>query len=183
MTVITVAVAGDSTSSQADCWVEQLADPEIEVVASFARGGYKSSQILSLVEACTADVAVLMPGVNDISAAVPFATIHENIEAIAAGICAPHVLLSAIVPCNITDYGVNHINRKEEGEKFNRSLADLAAAHGWLFVDPCNQFRRLDNSFKAGTTVDGVHPTPAAYGLMAARMAGYIHLAVEGAKP
>lgn len=181
--MIRVAVAGDSTSSQPQNWVEQLADPDIEVVALFAQGGYKSSQILTLAEACTADVAVLMPGVNDIAAGVPFATIHENIEAIAATICAPHVLLSAIVPCNIVDYGVNHINRNEQGEIFNRTLADLAAGRGWLFVDPSNQFRRLDNRFKAGTTVDGVHPTPAAYGLMAVRMAGYIHLAVEGAKP
>lgn len=183
MSVIRIAVAGDSTSSQLDNWSDQLDAPDIEIAAAFAHGGYRTSQILSIAEPVVADVAVLMPGVNDVAAGIPTPTIHENIEAIALQIGGARTLLSAIVPCNITDNVGNHINRKEEGEKFNRSLADLAAAHGWLFVDPCNQFRRLDNSYKAGTTVDGVHPTPAAYALMAARMAGYIRLAVGGAQP
>lgn len=178
--MIRVTFVGDSTSC-AGSWVDHVDAANVELVGGCATAGFTSAQLLPTAAAVSADVLVVMVGVNDIRLGVSSVTTLANIEAIVTAVGADRVVLSAIVPNNVTDYGSAHINRKEKGEIFNRTLLDLAAAHGWLFVDPCNEFRKLDNGFKAGTTTDNVHPVESAYALMANRLEGAVRLAVNGA--
>jgi lysophospholipase L1-like esterase len=182
-TTVGIAYAGDSTTAQTNSWLYQINDPTITINGGFAAGGYTSAQVLTTITPITADVLVIRVGTNDIRLAVPQATTIANVEAIATKVGAARVILMATAPCSITDYGTTHINRQQLGEILNRAYIDLAATHGWLFADASNQFRRLDNSYKTGTSDDQVHPTTAAFGQEAARMEGYIHLAVAGAQP
>lgn len=176
--MISIAYAGDSTA----VWKDQLTDPEITVAGGFSSPGYTSTQIAANITAVNCDVLVVMVGVNDIRLGVSTATILANIESIVSTVGAQHVIICAIVPCDITDYGTAHINRQEKGEVFNRALIDLAFSHGWLFVDPSNQFRKIANGYKSATGMsDGVHPTTASYQLIAARIEGYARIAVNGA--
>jgi lysophospholipase L1-like esterase len=169
---IRIAVAGDSTTSQPESWRADLsARFRYRFVGGYVHYGYTSKQILARIVDAGADVLVVMVGVNDLRTGVPIATVLSNIRSIVARTHARHVIISAIVPSDIVDYGSHHLNRKLTGAELNAQLPAFAASHSWTFVDPDAAFRLADNGYAPGTTVEGVHPTQAAYQLEAHMLA------------
>lgn len=186
--MITFAYAGDSTTAgnpptDPYMWRTYITDPALSFAGGYAHAGYTSAQVLANLTAVTADTLVIMLGTNDVRLGVASATTIANVEAIAALVGASHTILSAIAPCDITDYGTAHINRQQVGFILNRAFVDLAASHGWLFCDPYNSVRHLDNGWKSGASGDGVHPHASTSQIIADRLSGYMHLAIEGAQP
>jgi lysophospholipase L1-like esterase len=175
----TFAYAGDSTTAMPTSWMHQVKDTTLTNVGGFAKGGYTSTQVLENIQPGTADVLVIMIGVNDIPQQIPTSTTLANIEAIVAKFSgAKDVLVAAIVPSNLTNSGIDHLNRQELGAQLNESLRSFAVSHGWYFGDPDTDFRRANNAYKLHANIsDGVHPNARSFGQMAVRLSQFIHFA------
>jgi lysophospholipase L1-like esterase len=179
------AVAGDSLSANTGSWLHQLNDPALTYVGGYQHAGDTTTNDLTSITAVPgAQVLVVMLGTNDIKDAASAAQISTNIEAIVQKVGAPHVLISALPPSNITKDTTTHVNRRTQGIVENRALVALAAQHGWLYADPYSFQRAWTNAWGAGASTDGTHPTTAVSTLVAQRMDVYIRqadLAATGA--
>jgi lysophospholipase L1-like esterase len=181
---ISLTYAGDSITQIPKSWMRQLSDRSLRNVGGTAIGGATTAKILSNVSHRDADVLVVMAGTNDVRFGYSSKTVKSNITSIAKKVGARHVVLSAIAPSDIVNYGKSHINRKVKGEALNRDLQGLAAERGWVFVDPWASIRRVGGGWSAKKqTYDGVHPTVVSSTRAKDRLQPAIHIAVEGSKP
>lgn len=181
---ITYTYAGDSITDPDNSWswTRFISDDTITTPGGVAISGATSAAILAKVVPVEADVLVVLLGTNDTRLGKSRTETKSNIEQIVTKVGASRVVLVAIPPCNITDYGDAHINRATNGFALNRELSELAVAHDWLFVDPWFKVRRLDNTYAPGTSVaDGVHPSVDTGTETGNKLSTYIRQAVEGA--
>jgi len=174
----TLAVAGDSTTELPDSWTHDLPTRE-RSISGYAHGGFTSGRILEHLTKTDSNVLVVMVGVNDVTAGYSNKHIIHNVWKIIAKVGAQHVIISAIVPNDLTNYGPKHINRRAAGASLNVALRATAVAHGWEFIDPDGAFRLPNNGYAPGTTVDGVHPTRAAFAAESAVLAPAIAAAAD----
>ena len=163
VTPVTFAAAGDSITAWIDrnnipvhtTWVTSSPNRFIQFTGQgWAKGGAKLAEIDANITPVTADVLVIMAGTNDEGDrwGTPMATRLAEVVDIAVKSHAPHVLLSAVAP---RDAG------PAWAADWNVQLAHLATVEGWSFVDPWGFLRTADGHYMAGTTVEGIHPTPA----------------------
>jgi lysophospholipase L1-like esterase len=179
--VVTYAYAGDSITARPNSWLHVLAsNRNLEAVGGYAHSGYRSDQVLAAIGPVSADVLVIELGTNDINQDVPFTRIVSNINRVAAKVGAEHVLLVAAPPSD-KDNSLWGVNRRVGSAKLNVLLAADAERHGWLYHDPFAAFRESNNSYKPGSTSDGIHPTGAANRVIAKRFAVEIKQAARAA--
>jgi lysophospholipase L1-like esterase len=120
-------------------------------VGGWAVPGSITADMRAGVVPTPADVLVLLGGTNDLIRGIPFAETAANLRAISATVGARTTVLVAIEPLSASPTA-----RGTE----NARLAALARAQGWHFVDPWTAVA-AGNDWRPGTTVDGIHPTPA----------------------
>lgn len=183
---ITYTYAGDSITNPDNSWswTRYLGDDTITTPGGVGISGATSAVVSNAVTPRAVDVLVIMVGTNDVRLGVSRSTTVANVQQIAATAGAQHVVVAALPPSNLTDYGSDHIDRAAGNYATARDLQADAAAHGWLYVDPFSSVRRNDNTWAINASGDGVHPT-AATGekYVGPRMAVAIRQAVEGARP
>ncbi|SCX57094.1 Lysophospholipase L1 [Klenkia marina] len=154
--------AGDVDQSS---WAWWAAGNGVDVLGGWAHSGATTADALAEVQPMQADAVVVMLGNNDIDWTVPTRTVLDHLVAIADVVGVPRVVLSAVAP----EDGLG-----PEVADLNDALAGLAARQGWQFVDPMTDVRDQDGDYRAGTTLDGVHPTEEA----SARIGVALHEAV-----
>jgi lysophospholipase L1-like esterase len=177
---VTFAYAGDSITARPGSWLRDLStDPTVHAVGGYAHSGYRSDQVAALMPAVPgADVLVVELGTNDVNQGVPVARITEHIDALVAEVGAPHVLLVAAPPSDHTT-SLWGVDRRAGNAVLDRALVADAARHGWSSVDPFAADRTADGAWAPGTTVDGIHPTPAVDAVIAPRFAAAIAAAAR----
>lgn len=179
---ITYTFEGDSTTARDSSWRPHIVASDLVQLEGVAISGATSAGVLAQTKPVDADVVVIMLGINDIRLGKSRASIKANIKEIVSIVGARHVLLCAIAPNDITDYGSDHIDRQNLGFALNRDLAQLAADNGWLFADPWSAVRLKSNGWVSGADEDGVHPTEqTSIDYIAPRMTTYIRQAARGA--
>lgn len=139
-----------------------LADPRVvpgRLVGGWARSGAITDDMRAAVVPTPADVLVLLGGTNDLARGLPWSETADDLRAVADVVGARTVLLVATPPSTATPAART---------AFNARLARLAAAEGWHHVDPWTAVASA-GAFTAGSSDDGIHPTPAA-----ARSAGRV---------
>lgn len=180
------AYAGDSITNPDNSWswTRFITDQFLVNRGGTAISGNTSGQILAAITpVADADVLVIALGTNDVRLGKTRAEVKNNLQGIVDKMGVAHVVISMVPPCNLTDYGDDHINRAAAGFALNRDIAEIAATKGWLHVDPWFAFRRVDNTWASGSSnSDGVHPTVDTGTAAAAKLTTYIRQAVEGAK-
>lgn len=152
-------------------WVKYAtAGNGVRFAGGWAVHGATSGMMLQQATPLASDVLVVLLGTNDTGQDVPFSESASNIEAIAAKVGAPRVIISTIPPRN-ADPGIV--------PTYNQQLQQLAAAQHWEFVDAMAGVRSGDQ-YAAGMTVDGIHPTRQAAQIIGAALRKQI-LAVPAA--
>ncbi|WP_170860982.1 SGNH/GDSL hydrolase family protein [Trujillonella endophytica] len=131
-------------------WVPAALGPGVEFRGGWATDGANAAQMRAGVTPADADVLVVMAGTNDMLQGRPWAQTRDDLIVIAARAGTPVVLLSAVPPNDVDPAGALALNR---------SLAGLAAEQGWAFADPWEPVT-VGGRYRAGSTLDGVHPTP-----------------------
>ena len=143
--------AGDTAQS----WVMTATSNELPLVGGWALPGAKLGEMAAAVTpAPLADYLVIMGGTNDMYYQVPIAERWAAIDAIAATIGAPRVVIAAVAPYDPDP---------QLATDWNASLQQLAAERGWLYIDPWTSMGiRAGDRYATGADFgDGVHPSPA----------------------
>lgn len=183
---ITYAPYGDSLTDDPYGWASRQTKTQYVEQGGYYHSGYTSAQILASMPAEPTganrpEVAVIMAGTNDVRLGATSLTINVNVVAIAEKSGAQHVIVSALPPSNLTDYGTSHIDRARNDLIVNRDLIATAARHGWQYIDPFAAFRQLDGTWGTGYAIsDGVHPTDTVSKSVAARVTEQMEIAVYG---
>jgi lysophospholipase L1-like esterase len=169
---ISFAFAGDSTTAQPDSWIHQLTDPRITAVGGFARDGFTSQQVLSNITPVKADVLVVMLGINDLHFVQTenIENIVANVNRIVARVGVSRVIVSAVAPSDVTYWAPNAADSRSAQGRLNIALKRDSLAHEWTFVDPYSKIRTSDGGYRAGFTIDNIHPTVAGYAIVASAM-------------
>jgi hypothetical protein len=172
------AYAGDSITARPDSWLHVLAaDPHLDAIGGYAHSGYRSDQVLADIGPVPgARVLVLELGTNDINQARDLGATVADIDAVAAKVGAPHVLLVAAPPSDRTN-SLWGADRQRGSATLNGLLRTDAARHHWTFADPFAADREPDNAWRTGATADGIHPTAAASRVIAQAFAADIERA------
>lgn len=168
---VTFVAVGDSITAwtaplpqpgteRAGSWVPSALAPPAVFAGGWAVPGALTADMVEHVTPYDADVLVLLGGTNDLSNGVGWADSSDHLERIVETAGVPDVVLSAIPPCDA---------RPEATLAYNADLADLAAQHGWDYVDPWTAVS-IDGSFRPGASEDGVHPDLAAAEQAGARL-------------
>ncbi len=154
---------GDSITASTDqngfptgwTWVATAATDGLRDVGGYRHFGDTTADILSRVRPLPdAQVVVVMAGTNDAPVdGRPDPETLTNIAGIFDKAAVPGRILSAVAPRDDARAG--------ETLELNRELRDLARRSGWTFVDPWTAVRTPEGRWRSGTTVDGIHPTPA----------------------
>jgi hypothetical protein len=178
---VTYAYAGDSITARPDSWLHVLAaDPHLDALGGYAHSGYRSDQVLaSMPRVPGADVLVIELGTNDINQARDLHTVVSNVDAVAARVGAPHVLLVAAPPSDHTS-SLWGADRRTGSVRLNRLFRADARTHGWTFADPFAAYRTSDNAWRRGSSADGIHPTARASRAIATAVAAEIVTADAG---
>ena len=184
---VTYTFAGDSVTQANNTWswTKYVRATRATSVGGVASAGATSATIAASAVRRDADVLVVMIGVDDVRFGVSPTTVRRNVSTIVGKVHARHVVIAAIPPCNLTDYGPDHVDRATAGYALNRSLQEYASSRGWGWVDPFSSVRRVDGTWTPGASFkDGVHPAVAtAKTFLGPRMTVAITQAVAGAKP
>lgn len=179
---ITVAAVGDSITAWGAAdgvnnWTEFLTSGPVVVNTDdgWAVGGTKLAEQAAGILPIHSDVLVVMGGTNDMGTprwATPIGERLASLDIIVVKSQATRVLIMACAP------------RSTDGRlpgdpawvtEWNTAAAELAALRGWDFVDPWTDVRAADGTWASPAyTVEGVHPTPEASALVAARVAAKI---------
>ena len=158
---LSVIVVGDSLSvgDQFDAipqdpgsWTMFL-DERFDVTGGWARNGATATSMADNLELSSGDVLVVMAGTNDALRGVPVAETREGVERIVEKAQTDAVILCAIPPLS-RDPGA--------AKAINMELEKLAAASGWLWLDPWDLYRDGDD-WTNGGSLDGVHASLPAY--------------------
>ncbi len=150
---------GDSitawTNSANTSWIASATSSRVIFEGGWAVPGATTTDMLAgLSVVPESDVLVIMAGTNDFLPEFVDWTIEDSMARllqIADEVTADRVVLSAIAP---NDF------RAASTQTFNRSLRELAAREGWAWVDPWPTARAADGTYVAGSSQDGIHPTP-----------------------
>ncbi|MFS0730182.1 SGNH/GDSL hydrolase family protein [Curtobacterium sp. 1P10AnD] len=171
---LSFAVSGDGITARAGSWKEQISDRHLRLVGGFAEEGATSERAFGQVRRSLADVLVVMLGMEDVRASVPFETMTANIEKIVRFAECKTALLCLVPPNNRTD---GEVNRRTNGIVANRHLFELGARRGWVVADPFAFARASNNAWGGGASGDGVNPSPDTSAEAAARMPLFIRQA------
>jgi lysophospholipase L1-like esterase len=169
---VRIAVVGDSITAvipgfnegfatgtySSDSWLASTVDDDIVFAGGWAVAGARTLDMRNGVGPVTADLLVMLAGTNDVLREEDRQGSLENMVAIADTVGADNVLVLAIPPINAAP---------ERAIQFNVDAKALAERHGWTWFDAAAGLRDGD-SFIAGLTVDGVHPTPVGQKLIGA---------------
>lgn len=168
------AVVGDSITSwdppyarnPAQSWVTTAA-ASVSIVGGWAYPGANLGQMLENVTPVPgACYLIVMGGTNDIVQYVPIRDRLDIIDAIVATVGAEQVVVSAVAPLNLDPAGA---------VEWNATLAAYAAAEGYVFIDPWEDFRTESGEWVAGASLrDGVHPAPATAAFVGSRIAAHL---------
>lgn len=161
---VRVAIVGDSLTAGGgrslaegltqNTWMSYVQGDGIAYVGGWAVGGRTVQQMAAGIRPIDdVDVLVLMGGTNDVRRHISFDETRASYDSIVTTVHPEHVVIGAIPPYN---------RDPEAGEAYEKQLAAWAVAQGYDFVDPWG-FARDGLVYKAGTTVDGIHPTTAGY--------------------
>lgn len=179
---VNVAYAGDSTTAQTNSWLCHIHAPDFNVVGGFAKSGYRTDQVLAAITPQpTADVVVIMLGINDIHAPgySDLPGIIDRINQIAVKVDAQHVILSATAPSNITSYTRSDgtvVDPQKVQTQLNALIKSDALTMGYTYKDPFSSIRSsvTGGYHAADETADGVHPSTAGYVIVAQELAPVI---------
>lgn len=161
---VRVAVVGDSLTAgggrelswglTADTWITYAKGNGIEYVGGWAKGGTTvQTQAAAVRPIADVDVLVLMAGTNDVRHHLSFAQSASSYDSIVATIHPKHVIIGAIPP----------YDRNPQGAAvYEKQLRAYVATKDWDFVDPW-AFARDGLRYRAGVSLDGIHPTTAGY--------------------
>jgi lysophospholipase L1-like esterase len=183
---IRFAYAGDSLTAGSSSWLNQWEATDVLPVGGFARSQYTTGQVLAAIEPQPdADVLVIMLGTNDARLGVDTDTILANLDAIAAKVGAPRVILCYTPPSDYTEGGpspacVNGSCRTIQ-YVLNRDFHLHAFKRGWFIADPWAKVRLMNNGWSSGADTDGRHPTADTSVIVRNRLELYIRQAVNGA--
>jgi hypothetical protein len=180
---ITYAVAGDSITCDPYGWDDHQVAPTLyKRVGGYCHGGYTSGQVLDAITPATgADVSVIMVGTNNVREGADSKSINIDVVSIAQKLGANHVIVAALPPSDIRDYGPSHIDRARFALIVNRDLQATAARHGWLYVDPFAAYRYLDGTWAPGAARDdGVHPVTETAHVISQRVDEAMEIAIHG---
>ena len=133
-------------------WTPYVPTGSLVFGGGFARDSATSAIVLANAKKMNADVAVCLVGVNDIAIGVPQATTVANVVALAAKVGADKFVLCKLAPYNANTAAAASLSAAYE---------TLAATHGWTLIDPYGAYRKVDGTWTAGASGDGVHPTTA----------------------
>jgi acyl-CoA thioesterase-1 len=131
-------------------WLNGETATRLVRVGGWAVPGTVTADMLANVAHVDADVLVLLGGTNDLARGVPWAETEVNLLAIVARVGPRAALLVAIPPNDADPAGRS---------AFNARLAALAHQVHWRFLDPWPGVA-VNGAWLAGTSVEGVHPTP-----------------------
>lgn len=167
---------GDSitawTNSAKPSWIASATSSRVIFEGGWAVPGATTTDMLAgLSVVPESDVLVIMAGTNDFLPDFPDWTIEDStarLLQIAEEVTADRVVLSAIAP---NDF------RAVSTQMFNRSLRELAAREGWLWVDPWPTARAADGTYRDGSSQDGIHPTQEVEALVGIQMRSAVLLA------
>lgn len=132
-------------------WVYHAVAAGPQFVGGWADGGAPTTSMVKNAAPVSADALVILAGTNDLGRR-PIEESQANIEAIAATVGAPRVVVSAVPPLNKAPHLAT---------EYNAAMQAFVVSKGWQWVDPMTEVRAGD-VWAEGMTSDGTHPTPAA---------------------
>jgi lysophospholipase L1-like esterase len=184
---IDVVYAGDSLTSWPGSWLDVMQNDDdrglFNVIGGYAHSGWTTAEVAPYVPTATnADVLVMMLGTNDVNHQVPVSQSMTDLRALASKTGARHVVVIATPPNDITGGGNYGTDRRVGNYEFNRQLQIYAANRGWIYGDPWAQWRAIDNTWTAGATVDGIHPSTTINERVERVIGMYIEQAWRGSK-
>ena len=162
--IITFAVVGDSLTSwdnptfphptppyASNTWLHWAMSPTVVLAGGWAGPGARAADMASRVIPVSADVLVVQALTNDVGN-TDLAAAIKSLEAAISISGVQKVIICAIPP---------KVGQLPLVPQFNAALVDLAARHGYTFIDPWVSIRTPEGDWVAGSTTDGVHPTDA----------------------
>ncbi|WP_344796578.1 SGNH/GDSL hydrolase family protein [Frondihabitans peucedani] len=161
---VRVAVVGDSLTAGGgrmlswgltpDTWISYAKGDGVDYVGGWAKGGTTVQEQAAHVRPISdVDVLVLMAGTNDVRLHIGFAEAAASYDSIVSTIHAKHVIVGAIPPYD---------RDPRAAAVYEQQLRRYVATKGWDFVDPWG-FARDGLRYRAGISVDGIHPVTAGY--------------------
>jgi lysophospholipase L1-like esterase len=173
---VRIAIIGDSLSAGINrtwpngqwdehAWPLYANEGDVIVTGGYAISGADSSELVSRVTPTGADVFVILVGTNDVlNRKLDIRETPARLEQMVAESGAGHVIVCALPPAgrgNQVDIdGLNYLNWQ---------YAVLAAARGWMFVDPFVGVRDGDG-YMVGASTDGIHMTPTTAAIVGAKI-------------
>jgi len=159
----TFAVIGDSISTRASregvdmsvgSWTTYASSGGAEYVADgWAESGAKLLEMFERTTPVGTDVVVVLAGTNDLDGQLTIDNRLWLVNEIVKKAAAPRVIISAVPPLD---------SDPAASTEWNNALRGLALENSWKFVDPWSTLRTVDNTYVAGFTPDGMHPTAGA---------------------
>ena len=157
-------------------WVKELGE-DAPIVYNRGVGGYKTSDLLPILDACVFELApkkvFINIGTNDLSDAnIPLSTVMENYDQIITQI---EEKLPGVIIYMMAYYPINYEAATEEmkpcllirtNEKIgaaNKLVEQLAAKHGQHFINVNAPLTDVSGMLKAEYTIEGMHIKPEGY--------------------
>ena len=156
---IRVAVVGDSLSAgtsgylgnglDAGTWMTYAQGGRIEYAGGWAHAGATPEEMAAAVKPLrNVDVLVIIAGTNAVRVGVSFEQEWSAYDQIVRTIGPRRVIVSSIPP---------YVPNPSGGVRYNRELRAYVQTRGWNWFDAWD-FARDGNGWKAGFSLDGVHP-------------------------
>gem|GEM_PF-2443857 len=151
------AVAGRAVGDRS--WVRFAQGGGAAFAGGWARDGATTADMAAELAAHppaagSVNTLVILAGTNDIHRGVPFATIAQNLQSIAASVGAPRVVVCSVPPRD---------GFAAATEAYNTWLPGFASEQGWEWTDASAGLRDAvdPGRFGPGLTYDGLHPSQA----------------------
>ncbi|MEO8263369.1 MAG: SGNH/GDSL hydrolase family protein [Pseudolysinimonas sp.] len=154
-------------------WVNWTDCPAVTHVGGFAVSGATTAGVLTgFAPVAGAEVLVIMAGTNDTRQGIPWSisSLYLGLIVQASGLPADRVILSAIPPSDTVPGAAL---------AYNAAASELAAASGWLYVDPWPAVRTEAGAWTPDASYDGAHPTGAVQAVTGAILRDAIWSAVH----
>lgn len=154
-------------------WVNWAASPAVVYAGGYAWSGATTRDVGAAAGPIAgADALVVMLGTNDTRQGISWAVSSAYLLRISAtsGLPASRVIVSAIAPAD---------QYAGAAAAYNVQLRALAAAAGWVYVDPWPAMRNEAGGWLPGTSYDGAHPNGASQAIAGAILRDAIWAAVH----